>query len=309
MKIDQINKMLVKNFKDINEIVKQAFSQLFGREISIAQKVSDDTNAIIAISEGNYPKLHISFKTITKNVFKHLLIIDPQLGLNMFAWMIGDEPEETIGDEHIEGIQEAANQIFGQIKTAFDADGSPIKIEDLNIQIFQTVEDAMATIEEEESSISKYNVSVEGDFTISHYVWFLETVEEKTISEPVLEKEILSGIEDEMEEKQKINVAPTHFQDFGKPSANSSEPRNIEMLLDVNLEAVVELGRKSIPIKDVLQLGRGSIIELNKTAGEPLDIYVNNKKLAEGEVVVVDERFGIRITHLIDPKQRLQNLR
>ena len=80
------------------------------------------------------------------------------------------------------------------------------------------------------------------------------------------------------------------------------------MLLDVELEVLVELGRKSMKIRDVLKLGKGSLIELNKTAGEPLTIYVNNRKLAEGEVVVIDDNFGIRITKLASPKERIKSL-
>jgi len=305
MKINQVNTILAEKFGGINEIVTQAFSQLFGREISISQNVSDETNTIISLSEGDYPKLHITFKTTTTNVFRHLFVMDPQFGLNLFAWMIGDEPESEISDEHIEGIQEAANQIFGQIQTASDGDGNPLKIEDVQIKVFPSVEEAMNTIDEEEGSIVNYTATVESDYAVKHYVWFLEAVEMDGVTEKAIEDDLLSGLDDDSD---KINVAPTSFQDFDKPATTTEDARNIDMLLDVNLEAVVELGRKSIPIKDVLQLGRGSIIELNKTAGEPLDIYVNNKKLAEGEVVVVDERFGIRITHLIDPKQRLQNL-
>ena len=176
----------------------------------------------------------------------------------------------------------------------------------MEIKVFPSVEEALAIIDEEEGSIATYNVSVEGDFEVQHFVWFIESVEMDSAIEQTIENDIMSGLDND---DDKVNVAPTDFQDFSKPSSSQEEGRNIDMLLDVDLEAVVELGRKRIPIKDVLQLGRGSIIELDKTAGEPLDIYVNNKKLAEGEVVVVDERFGIRITHLIDPKQRLQNLK
>ena len=102
MNINQVNTILTDKYEGVYEVVKQAFSQLFGREVSVSQSISDETNTIISISEGDYPKLHISFTTNTSNVFKHLLIMDPQFGLNLFAWMIGDEPESEIGDEHIE---------------------------------------------------------------------------------------------------------------------------------------------------------------------------------------------------------------
>ncbi|MCD6308993.1 MAG: flagellar motor switch protein FliN, partial [Candidatus Latescibacteria bacterium] len=83
----------------------------------------------------------------------------------------------------------------------------------------------------------------------------------------------------------------------------------IERLMDVSLSLSVELGRKMIQIRDVLELGPGKIIELDKLAGEPVDLLVNGKLLAKGEVVVVDENFGVRITDLISPKDRVKSLR
>ena len=305
MDIDQINGMLKNNFEDVSGIVKQSFSQLFGRDMIVSQTISDETNTIIAISELEYPKLHISFRSTGKNVIKHLIIMKPELGLNLFAWMIGDDPESELGDEHIEGLQEAASQIIGQLQTAFDADGTPMKIDELKMQVFASIEESLEAITEEEGSISSYKLEIGEEFELNHFVWFESVIEVETSIEESIEKDLLSGLEDT---EEKTNVAPTDFQSFDEGKQSTQEPRKIDMLLDVNLEVVAELGRKVMPIRDVLQLGRGSIIELDKTAGEPLEIYINSKKLAEGEVVVVDERFGIRITHLVDTKQRLQNL-
>jgi flagellar motor switch protein FliN/FliY len=105
-----------------------------------------------------------------------------------------------------------------------------------------------------------------------------------------------------------VDVSRAEFDSFSSENGANGNPRNINMLLDVELEVLVELGRKSMKIRDVLKLGKGSLIELNKAAGEPLTIYVNNRKLAEGEVVVVDDNFGIRITKLASPKERIKSL-
>ena len=80
------------------------------------------------------------------------------------------------------------------------------------------------------------------------------------------------------------------------------------MLLDVNLDITVELGRKVMNVEEILRMGKGSVIELNKLAGEPVDILVNGKKLAEGEVVVIEDHFGVRLTHLINPRERIRSL-
>ncbi|MBC8198037.1 MAG: flagellar motor switch protein FliN [Candidatus Marinimicrobia bacterium] len=91
-------------------------------------------------------------------------------------------------------------------------------------------------------------------------------------------------------------------------SVEANSENKIDMLLEVELDVTIELGRKKMSIQEVLQLGKGSVIELAKLAGEPVDIYVNQKQLAKGEVVVVDENFAIRITNLIEKSERLKSL-
>jgi len=86
------------------------------------------------------------------------------------------------------------------------------------------------------------------------------------------------------------------------------EKYDVDLILDIPLDVSVELGRVRIIVNDLLQLGQGSIIELNKPVGEPLEIYINNKLIARGEVVVVDEKFGIRVTDIISPLERVKSL-
>ena len=83
---------------------------------------------------------------------------------------------------------------------------------------------------------------------------------------------------------------------------------NIGLILDVSLQVTVELGRTKKSIKEVLELTNGSIVELDKLAGEPVDILVNGKYLAKGEVVVIDENFGVRITDIVSPEERAAKL-
>jgi flagellar motor switch protein FliN/FliY len=86
-------------------------------------------------------------------------------------------------------------------------------------------------------------------------------------------------------------------------------PPNIQMLLDINLNVTIELGRTRLSIRKILELGPGSIIELDRMAGEPVDLLVNDKVVAKGEVVVVDEYFGIRIISLVSPEERIKQLK
>ncbi len=88
-----------------------------------------------------------------------------------------------------------------------------------------------------------------------------------------------------------------------------SAASDLDFILDIPLEVTVEMGRTKMLINDLLQLGQGSVIELNRLAGEPLDILVNNKLVARGEVVVVGEKFGIRLTDIVSPMERVKRLR
>lgn len=115
---------------------------------------------------------------------------------------------------------------------------------------------------------------------------------EKTLEEGDATPEMPGGIPTQAKEKDKENK--------GLP--------NLSLLLDIPLEITAELGRTKMIIHDLLQLGQGSVIELNKLAGEPLEILVSNKLIARGEVVVVNEKFGIRLTDIISPLERIKQL-
>ena len=88
---------------------------------------------------------------------------------------------------------------------------------------------------------------------------------------------------------------------------SSAEPK-LEMLYDLQLPVSIELGRTNMLIRNILRLGRGSVIEFDKLVSEPVDVLINGKKVAEGEVVVIDKHFGIRITTLVDPADRLRTV-
>ena len=94
-----------------------------------------------------------------------------------------------------------------------------------------------------------------------------------------------------------------------KSSVVDAPKNNLDIILDVNVEITAELGRKTMLIRDILEIGPGAILELNKLAGEPVDLLVNNKLLAKGEVVVINENFGVRIIDIVGQEQRIKNLK
>lgn len=95
----------------------------------------------------------------------------------------------------------------------------------------------------------------------------------------------------------------------GTAAAGTEVPGNFDMLLDIPLKVTVEMGRTKMALRDLLQLGPGSVVELAKLAGEPLDVLVNGKPIARGEAVMVNDKFGVRLTDIISPSERIAGLR
>lgn len=105
-----------------------------------------------------------------------------------------------------------------------------------------------------------------------------------------------------------VNVQPVQFSNFQGGTPPHADETNLGLLLDIPLKVTVELGRTKKQIKEILELSQGSIIELDKLAGEPVDILVNNKLIAKGEVVVIDENFGVRVTDIVSQWDRVQKI-
>lgn len=106
------------------------------------------------------------------------------------------------------------------------------------------------------------------------------------------------------EQLQANNQAAGLDEDGSSPK----EQFDLDLILDIPLDVTVELGNAKMPVNELLQLGQGSIVELTKPVGDHLDIYVNNKLIAKGEVVIVDEKFGIRVADIINPIERVKSL-
>jgi flagellar motor switch protein FliN/FliY len=127
----------------------------------------------------------------------------------------------------------------------------------------------------------------------------------------------LSGWAEALEEQKKSEDTPGADVQGGPLSGNggfadgagTGAPLNdINMVLDIPVQLSVELGRTKVPIKYILQLGQGSVVELDALAGEPMDVLVNGYLIAQGEVVVVNEKFGIRLTDVVTPSERLKRV-
>jgi flagellar motor switch protein FliN len=103
-------------------------------------------------------------------------------------------------------------------------------------------------------------------------------------------------------------VAPASFTNFAPTNSGLGQANDLNMILDIPVQLTVELGRTRIPIKNILQLAQGSVVELETLAGEPMDVLVNGFLIAQGEVVVVNDKFGIRLTDIVTPSERMRRL-
>lgn len=118
-----------------------------------------------------------------------------------------------------------------------------------------------------------------------------------------------------MAEQATVDAAPAGnaqpaqiFQSFGETDGKASMMNELDMILDIPVQIAVELGRTKITIKSLLQLAHGSVVELDAMAGEPMSVYVNGTLIAQGEVVVVNDKFGIRLTDIITPSERMRKV-
>lgn len=114
---------------------------------------------------------------------------------------------------------------------------------------------------------------------------------------------------DSLADKLAAEVAePAAREENHSPFGDEKKDRNLQMILDIPLKVSVELGRTRMPVRELINLAQGSVIELNKLAGEPLEVYVNDKLIARGEAVVVNEKFGVRLTDIISQSERVEQL-
>lgn len=143
---------------------------------------------------------------------------------------------------------------------------------------------------------------------------FKEIEKEDIVAEENVEKDSNSVSDDAKTVEQEevattVTAQPVQFASFEDlDQVQGPQNQNLNILLDVKLQLTVELGRTELPIKKVLELTKGSIVTLNKAAGEPVELFANGKLIAYGEVVVIEDNFGLRITHITDPAKRLNSL-
>jgi len=182
---------------------------------------------------------------------------------------------------------------------AYDLVAELLQISGTDVQSEEETIQEQSTIEPSKEEVSAIAEETIKEPLESDDIFMKEPSEDKPIEQQVIGQSFVSEDSD---------VKKANFSTFEQPKLTDHEQRNLDLLLDVPLKVTVELGRTKRPIKDILDLSTGSIIELDKLAGEPVDILVNETLVAKGEVVVIDENFGVRVTDIISQSARIMSL-
>ncbi|MFV9567469.1 flagellar motor switch phosphatase FliY [Thermoanaerobacter mathranii] len=294
--------------------------------------------------EFNIPYIGVEVEYTEGLKGRNLLILKKEDVLKMTDLMMGGEGEVEEGDItdlHLSAISEAMNQMIGSAATSLSTLlNMTINISPPKAFIVDFTVSLPTDISFPEGDVVKIAFKMDvGEIIDSEIMQLLPFDFAKELVHSVLSKNeekspqatsqeenasaIIESDEKSVEtdnnilkeekttkKKRKVNASPVVFQSFDEePSIEGKEEKeNLELILDVPLTITVELGRTKKLIKDILELSEGSIIELDKLAGEPVDILANGKYIAKGEVVVIDENFGVRIIDIVHQSKRISNI-
>ena len=293
--------------------------------------------------QGEYVVVTVEYK---KGLYGMNTLVLPSNLTNIIAnVMLGKDPFETveeINEISLSAVSEAMNQMMGTASTALsefiktNIDISPPVTQILDFSNPATEFPPIETDKEAYVISIKFKVKITG--IAETFFWqfvpvkfakkikdFVDKVyqtsknEEKEVSQEISNesyqakrKQTSNSSNSKISKEDTVKVNPVEFEEFGKQEETISQKidfSKLELLMDVPLEIKVELGSVKMTLREILELHEGSLIQLNKLAGEPLDIYANERLIARGEVVVIDENFGIRVTEIVSLRERMKTLR
>jgi flagellar motor switch protein FliN/FliY len=310
-------------------------STLLRRKIEIQYPQTDiiKFKNIITNFEGENVVVTVEYK---KGLYGLNTLVLPLNLTNIIAdLMLGKDleniEERELDDISLSAVSEAMNQMMGTASTALsdflktNIDISPpssrvVNFSEANIE-FPPIE-----TDKEAYVISiKFNVKINGiaettfwQFIPMKFAQKIRELVEKTFGKTTEDEESSKNSNTQKRsnsnviKEKKVKVQPVEFGEFEKkeePISPNIDLSKLELLLDVPLELKVELGSTKLNLREILELHEGSMIQLNKLAGEPLDIYANGRLIARGEVVVIDENFGIRVTEIVSLRERMKTLK
>lgn len=318
-----------------------ALSTLLGRKVDITVPTVD----LKKISEikkeltGKNAVVSIHFKGAIEGL--NALIIPQMLVAQIANIMMGGTGEvenEEVDEISLSAVSEAMNQMMGAAATSLsDMLKKPVDITPPTVELIDFDGDNVnfpPIVTSDDAVVAKVNFKlvIEGlepadfflamppEFVKKLYSMIFESEKQEKVESSAAETSSSVSTQNYAEhsatttknvEKNPVSVSPVQFQSFesgGTVKSTGEIPDRIQALLDIPLNVVVELGKTKLTLKQVMELSVGSLIELDKLTGEPVDIIVNGKLIARGEVVVIDENFGVRITEIVTPQERFYTL-
>lgn len=306
-------KVLGERLKGAMASAADVTSTVLGRTITISPISIDveDEAALKEIIPGDAAAFDFEFSGLVSG--PACIVLSRPDAAAMASVLMGGEgdPPQEIDELQLSAATEGIKQFVNGLATALTRESmSDIKIGDVTAR--QDLEATPPLAGTGKRLLGQYSIEIEG-FPEGSLYFVMGTGSAQS----------LSGMAETKEAPAPTAAGPAGGQAKGQsggvgvqkvefpsllPTLNPDQMKNIDILLDVSMQVTVELGRTSKMIKEVLELGTGSIIELDKLAGEPVDLLVNNKLIARGEVVVIDENFGVRVTDIVSPAERIKGL-
>lgn len=301
-------------------------SALLNQKVEITTPSVSMINSSNLINEFLHPYVGVEVKYTEGFKGSNLFVINSSDASCIADLMLGGDglaPSDQLSEIHLSAVKEAVNQMMGTAATSM----STIFAKRVGISPPSIIDLKSANNEKEFLKISfRLKIGKLIDSTIMQLLpvgFARELVNQLMECTDDLRKEdgtqqayaMVSASEqdekpsDSENKQQSQHVQKAEFSSFNPIQQTKNEQRNLDMLLDIPLKVTVELGRTKRTVKEILELSSGSIIELDKLAGEPVDIHVNDKLIAKGEVVVIEENFGVRVTDILSQTARLKQLK
>lgn len=312
-----------------------ALSNLLGKKVEITTpRVKVTTRSQFQL-EYPLPYVVVNVRYTSGFVGENLFVIkqsDAAVIVDLMMGGDGSNPPQELNELHLSAISEAMNQMMGSAATSMSTIfNKTINISPPSLKLVNLAEEQIDSLEKEDETLVlvTFKMFIEG-LVDSEMMQLLPFSFAREISRGLLgqleeapsEQQAAAGLAAETTTEEQttgtgqqtvrredgVAVQPAQFMPFEPSTAPPKDTANLSLILDVALQFSVELGRTYKTIKEILELGPGSIVELEKLAGEPVDVLVNGKPIAKGEVVVIDENYGVRITEILSSKERIDRI-
>lgn len=322
-----------------------ALYQIINQQVNITTPIVSITTLKEIKDTFQTPNVVLDVEYTSGIIGRNILIMkteDAAVIANLMMGGDGNVKTSTLSEIEISAVQEAMNQMIGSAATSMATMFSrAVNISPPSSKVWENSEDRISDDIKEDEKIVRVSFRMTiGDLIDSNIMQILPVktakkivsimmgnevegdneeaaIEGPKVEEPITAKEELKvEVAEQVAPQQtvaalepKVEVHKASFEPLTPPASKVESHKNIDLILDVPLDISVVLGRTKKSIKDVLALGTGSLIELDKLAEEPVEILVNGKSIAVGEVVVVDENFGVRITNIVSGSDRIKSLK